>query len=298
MASHGDTGYRGTEGESTMRLGHGLFAALALLVAPAPAGARAGGAIDYLPALAGDYFTLNSQAANRLYHVFIRYPEHYREEPGQHYPIVYLLDGDSLFPLLAPQHVFLHYDEGLPEAIVVGIAYGSFAAPANARGYDFSAPAADARADQGGAPAFLRFLRTELLPQVEARVRADPARRVLVGQSRSGYFALWSAWADPDLFWGRIASNPAVSPGRELLFRLPATTPTRDDLGVALVSGTHDDSAARRAGALEWGERWEGAPDAPWDANLIEIEGGTHAASIGEAYRHGMLWLFNRMPRP
>jgi hypothetical protein len=109
---------------------------------------------------------------------------------------------------------------------------------------------------------------------------------------------LWSAYADPDLFWGRIASNPSVAPGREMLFSPPLAAPTRDDLGVALVSGTRDDSPSRRDSAREWGERWEGAADAPWAAHLIELEGGTHAASIGEAYRAAMLWLFNRAPRP
>ncbi len=275
-----------------MRRYPGLLAAFALTLAPASTAAQAPTPIDHLPALAGDYFALQSQ--DRPYHVFISYPERYAAEPERRYPIVYLLDGDSLFPLLAPQQLFLHYDEDLPETIVVGIAYGSFDPPTNARGYDFSAPAADARADQGGAPAFLRFLKSELIPQVEARVRADPARRVLVGQSRSGYFALWSAYADADLFWGRIASNPAVTPGGDLLLSRPIAAPARDDLGVVLVSGTRDDSAERRAGAKAWGERWEQAADAPWQANLIELEGGTHAASIGEAYRVAMLWLFSR----
>ena len=31
---------------------------------------------------------------------------------------------------------------------------------------------------------------------------------------------------------------------------------------------------------------------APWQVALIEIEGGTHAATIGEAYRRAMRWLF------
>jgi predicted alpha/beta superfamily hydrolase len=185
-----------------------LVVALAAFAAPAMAqDASETGPIVHLPAVAGDYFPLQSRAADRLYHVFIRYPESYAAEPERRWPVVYVLDGDSLFPLIAPTQLFLHYDEGLPEAIVVGVAYGSFDPAVNARGYDFSAPAPDARADQGGAPAFLRFLKTELIPQVEGHVRADPARRVLVGQSRSGYFALWSAYADPDLFW---AGSPAT----------------------------------------------------------------------------------------
>lgn len=219
------------------------------------------------------------------------------EEPERRYPVVYLLDGDTLFPMLAPQHLLLTYDEKLPEAIVVGIAYGSFAPPVNRRDYDFSPPTTDAGEGQGGAPAFLRFLKTELIPQVEARVRADSARRVLLGQSRSGYMVLWSAHADPDLFWGRIASNPAVSPGGELLFAAPAVAPTRDDLAIALVGGTRDGNPRRLAAMRAWGERWEEAGDAPWAANLIELEGGTHSASIGEAYRQAMLWLFGRERR-
>jgi predicted alpha/beta superfamily hydrolase len=280
-----------------------LFPIAVLVLAalpPSPAMAQtepAAGPIQYLPGVSGDYFAVDSVAADHRYHVFIRYPESYAQAPARKYPVVYVLDGDSLFPLLAPQHLFLTYDEKLPEAIVVGVAYGSFDPPANRRGFDFSAEAADAREDQGGAPAFLQFLKTELIPQVEARVRADPAHRVLVGQSRSGYMVLWSAWADPDLFWGRIASNPAVAPGREMLLTAPAVAPARHDLGVALVSGTRDDSATRREGAKAWGERWVQAADAPWDARLIEIEGGTHAASIGEAYRQAMLWLFGRGER-
>jgi predicted alpha/beta superfamily hydrolase len=252
------------------------------------------GPIRYLPSIAGDYFAIDSAAANRRYHVFIAYPESYGTEPERRYPVVYVLDGDSLFPMLAPQHLLLTYDEKLPEAIMVGIAYGSFDPAINWRDHDFSAPGPEAGGRRGGAPAFLRFMKAELIPQLEGKVRVDPARRVLVGQSRAGYFVLWSAYADPDLFWGRIASNPSVSPGREMLFAPPLVAPTRRDLGVALVSGTRDGSATRRDGAREWGARWEGAADAPWAVNLIEIEGGTHAASIGEAYRHAMVWLFGR----
>ena len=71
---------------------------------------------------------------------------------------------------------------------------------------------------QDGAPRFLRFLETELLPTIESRYRIDPTRRILAGQSRSGYFVLWSAMEAPDLFWGRIASNPATTPHMYLAF--------------------------------------------------------------------------------
>src|SRR5690606_2115211 len=90
----------------------------------ADAGARV--PLEHLPALAGDYFPIRSQATGRTYHVYVRLPEGYDPDADVRWPVVYLLDGDSLFPLLAPTHLFLHYDEHLPEAIIVGIAYGGF----------------------------------------------------------------------------------------------------------------------------------------------------------------------------
>lgn len=247
--------------------------------------------LDHLPALRGGYFRHRSQAVGRDFHVYIRLPEDYGAAPAKRYPVVYLLDGDSLFPMLAPAHLFLAYDEKLPEAIVVGIAYGGFDRSINKRHVDFSAPAADATRDHPhGAPEFLRFLQQELLPTIESRYRVDASRRVLLGQSRAGYFILWSALEAPDLFWGRIASNPSSTPGRERLFAEVAPH-RRGDLSVAVAIGDRDTDARKRF-AREWTEHWQSRQDAPWQVVPMPIEGGTHAASIGEVYRQAMLWLF------
>jgi predicted alpha/beta superfamily hydrolase len=245
--------------------------------------------LDHLPALKGDYFKLQSRSVGRPYHIYVRLPESYAADPRRRYPVVYLLDGDSLFPMLAVQHLFLGYDEQLPEAIIVGIAYGSFDPAVNRRSVDFQAPAAGVDAEKAGAPAFQQFLRSELLPAVEARYRTDPERRVLVGQSRGGSFVLYSAFTDPDLFWGRIASNPAFDPGRELFLGRPAAA-SKQGLGLVVTSGSRDRPALRQA-ALQWFNAWEKRADAPWQIKAHSIEGGTHAADIANAYRVGMLWL-------
>ena len=252
--------------------------------------------LDHLPALRGGYFPLLDTASGHAYHVYVRLPEGYDAAAGATWPVVYLLDGDSLFPLLAPTHLFLGHDEGLPEAIVVGIAYGSFDPPLNRRGDDFTADGPDTGPGQGGAGRFHRFLREQLLPQVEGRYRADPARRVLVGQSRGGYFVLWSALRDPDLFQGRIASNPAAGPARAQLFATPAAH-RREDLAVVVVSGARD-TAPRVQLAAQWAAAWAGRGDAPWDVDLVVLPEGTHAASIGEGYRRAMLRLWGTAPGP
>ena len=248
--------------------------------------------IDHLPALRGEYFQYESQHVGRSFHIYVRLPEGYEENSTEQYPVVYLLDGDSLFPILAANHLFLNYDDGLPEAIIVGIAYGSFDPETNKRGFDFSAPAPDAGPDQGGAPQFHTFLKSELLPEVESRFRADSSRRVLFGQSRGGYMVLYSAFTDPDLFWGRIASNPTFEPGRVRFFS-PTAPATRNDLGLVVTSGSRDFPELRES-ALQWFQEWEERDDAPWALNAVTIEGGTHAADSPNSYRLAMTWLFNR----
>jgi predicted alpha/beta superfamily hydrolase len=268
-----------------MRVRNGLLALVAAfgitacaVTAPPPIGPKT--PLDHLPALAGQYFPIRSEATGDQYHIYIRHPEGYRAEEARRYPVVYLLDGDSLFPYLAPHHLFLTYDDKLPEAIVVGIAYGSFAPPVNRRGPDFGE----------GARAFQAFLKRELIPAVEQRVRADPQRRILVGQSRSGGFVLYSAYTDPDLFWGRIASNPSFPTHRETLFGAPAAS-SRRDLRLAVASGTRDNPSIR-AGAVEWLDAQAGRTT-PWQVRRIEVDGGTHAADMPNAYRRAMHWLFD-----
>lgn len=248
--------------------------------------------LDHLPALSGDYFQLDSQEIGRAFHIYVGLPEGYEANSNVRYPAVYVLDGDSLFPILTANHLFLNYDENLPRAIVVGIAYGSFEPEINMREFDFSAPAPDAGPNQGGAPAFHQFLKSELIPEVESRYSVDPSRRVLFGQSRGGYMVLYSAFTDPDLFWGRIASNPTFDPGRERYFS-SAEPAVRDDLGLVVTSGSRDYQELRES-ALQWFDAWKGRHNAPWTVRTATIEGGTHAANSPDSYRVGMLWLFNR----
>lgn len=238
--------------------------------------------LNHLPAIAGDYFPLASKATGLTYHIYVRYPQGYADHPTKRYPIVYLLDGNSAFPLLAAQHLFLTIDDKLPEAIVVGIAYGGFDPSVNKRDVDYG-PRAEA---------FHRFLDTELFPRVEAKTRADPRQRILVGQSYGGSFVLWSALNRPDAFWGRIASNPSFRLNSEQLWAV-GVTPQRGDLRLFVVSGT-DNAADARQQAIRWvGQRSARAPIA---VERIDIADGTHSADLATAYRAALRKLFDWKP--
>lgn len=277
-------------------------AGLMMLMAPALGGAAPapGQAVTDSPrpavdtpevaaAIAGPYFALDSKSVGRRFHIFVKLPDSYGKEPARRYTVSYILDGDSLFPMLAPEHLFLNYDEGLPEAIIVGIAYGGFTPDINKRDIDFRPMLEDGSV--GGAPKFLAMLESELLPRIDAAYRTDPERRTLFGQSRGGAFVLYAADQRPGLFHAFIASNP----GREWNGHLHGfdRAPTSERSGGMLIvaSGTRD-RAYLREGAIEWGKRVTMRTDLPWHAELVDIPGGTHAASVTRAYRAGMLRAF------
>ena len=271
---------------------------LAILLALSIAGSTAAGAqpapspvipLNHVPAIKGDYFPLRSVEAGHDYHIYVRLPEGYADDPARLYPIVYLLDGDSLFPIVGANHIFLTIDDKLPEAIVVGIAYGSFAKPINRRHVDFMPPGPGHKPEEARIENFHRFLERELLPTVERRYRADPNKRILFGQSRGGALVLYSAFKRPDLFWARIASNPSWEPGRDIFYGSPAPATRRDlNLIVALGTGEYPE---RLSAAAEWFGHWRGR-SAPWKVHRIDIPGGTHSADSANAYRAAMRRLF------
>jgi predicted alpha/beta superfamily hydrolase len=267
-------------------------AALALLAgcASAPPPSARIVPLNHLPALAGDYFRLDSRHVGRNFHIYVRLPEGYDPSSARLYPTVYLTDGDSLFPILAANHLFLTYDDGLPEAIVVGVAYGGFGPATNRRNIDFQSPGAGVSPEQAGAEEFQRFLKAELIPDIERRYRSDPSRRVLFGQSRGGAFVLYSAVTDPDLFWGRIASNPSITPGIESLLE-PAAPGARRDLTLVVTSGTRDRPDLQEEAAL-WLSAWRARTERPWSLHGVRIEDGTHAANAPDAYRRGLHLVF------
>jgi uncharacterized protein len=252
--------------------------------------------LNHLPALAGDYFSIASKETGTSYHIYVRLPEGYDANPEKKYPVVYLLDGDSLFPLLAPTQLFLTYDDNLPEAILVGIAYGGFDPSINRRDIDFSATSNN-QERPAGAPQFLQFLSNELLPLTEQRYRAEPGQRILLGQSRAAYFVVYSAFSNPALFKGRIASNPGMRDGEEkfLVSRNDVGDP---DLKLVLSSGTKDREHNRQT-AQKLNLMFN-APNVrlPWTLIPLEIQDGTHAADIGRVYRAAMKAILGSASNP
>jgi len=246
--------------------------------------------LDYLQGLnQPDYHRLHANALERDFHIYVRVPEQYDQKPD-HYPVVYLLDGGQTFPMLGSFYRYLSFAGDVPDLIIVGIAYGTDDwKQGNLRSTDFTAKSTE-RAHYGGAPFFQQFLAQQLLPFVEEKYRTDNSRRIIFGQSLGGQFVLYSALTKPDLFWGHIASNPALH--RNLPFFLEAHHAVAHVGSKVFVSSGSNDDPRFRDPALKWMDHWASQKDKPWQLATMTLEGENHFSAAPTAFRRGLTWLF------
>ena len=234
---------------------------------------------------------LSSETVGRDYHLFVRLPEGY-DPAGDPYPAVYLLDGDITFPMLGAYERYLSIYDETPDVILIGVAYGARTrAEGNRRTFDYTVKA-PARDDTGGAEAFQKMFETEALPLIESAYHADPGKRIIFGQSLGGQFVLYTALTKPDLFWGHIASNPAIQDNPSYFSNVNFGENDRTASRLFVVSGEDDDErylAPMRA----WRAHWVGDRNKPWALKTAILDGHSHISIGPAAYREGMAWLFS-----
>jgi predicted alpha/beta superfamily hydrolase len=267
-----------------------MCAAVALMTLPVPSPAAE---TRYMQGL-GDtrYQRIDSEVVGRPYHVFVMLPDGYEQAPDERYPTIYLLDGGALFPLLSAYYRYLNFGAEVPDAIIVGISYGSDDFEGgNYRSTDYTAASSE-REHWGGAGKFQRFLSDELIPLIEKTYRSRSDRRVIFGQSLGGQFVLYTAMTRPGLFWGHIASNPALHRNLPFFLRKQWQDPGNSGRSRLFVGSGSMDDPRFRAPALEWIRHWSGNDDLPWRLEAVTLEGHTHMSAPPAAFRQGLSWLF------
>jgi predicted alpha/beta superfamily hydrolase len=162
---------------------------------------------------------LASKISGRTYRIFVYKP--LVPPPPSGYPVVFVTDGNGMFPLAAAQMALM----GLAGkgAIVVGIGYPTddYMRPMMLRYRDLTPVTADktlfatqpplAEADQGGASElFYRFITEELRPAVSASYPIDAQHQTLYGHSLGGLFVLGVMFKHPESFNNYVASSPSI----------------------------------------------------------------------------------------
>ena len=123
---------------------------------------------------------------------------------GEIYPVIYLLDGHSLFNYVSSVVQIYSRRGRIPPMIVVGIASTN-------RMRDFTPSKRGGMNGRpvsgGGANIFIQFLSDELFPLIESKY---PTRdyRTLIGHSLGGLFTVHAFVAQPSLFRSYIALSP------------------------------------------------------------------------------------------
>ncbi|MBC7948232.1 MAG: hypothetical protein H7Y42_10165 [Chitinophagaceae bacterium] len=159
--------------------------------------------------LPGLKVTIKSAVLNETRNVQVYLP--YTSKPGrQQFPVIYVLDGESLYwPTIGAMR-FMNYSSSLPqapEAIIVSI-------PNTKRERDMPVPQ-DASYEKN-AGTFLRFLSEELVPQINARYPVS-GLNILIGHSQGGLFATYAGVERPNLFRFILAMDAPMTINKALL---------------------------------------------------------------------------------
>jgi predicted alpha/beta superfamily hydrolase len=188
--------------------------------------------------------TLHSAHVGRDFSIYVALPPGYADS-SQAYRTLYMLDANWLFDMTAPIVRFLGLDGQIPPLVIVGIGYPGCWYDTPERNHDFVPPGwLDDPNAGGGAEAFLRFIRDELMPFVSSTYRVDAHERALWGDSLGGLFGLYVLLNHPATFSHYILGSPWIDRAEHPLFECERA-----------YAASHADLPARvcvAAGALEF----------------------------------------------
>src|ERR1043165_8244612 len=141
--------------------------------------------------------------------VLVRTPVGY-ETNKVSYPVLYMTDGDAHMGHTASTIEFLTQNGRISDLIVVGVTNTD-------RTRDLTPAKSSAKnaagelqfPTSGGADNFLKFIETELIPEIEKEYRVQPYR-ILAGHSLGGLFAIHAMISRPGVFNSYIAVSPSL----------------------------------------------------------------------------------------
>src|SRR5688572_28926770 len=146
-------------------------------------------------------------------------------------PVIYVLDGNGLFPLAAQAASSMVAFGRMPGALVVGIGYPVDPAATRTqslqnrlawRTRDLTPAVPGQPGDVPGAAQFLMFIEQDLKPFIASRYAVDPSEQTLAGHSLGGLFAAWTLMNAPDSFSRYVLSSPSLFWNNDALIKQAA----------------------------------------------------------------------------
>lgn len=233
-----------------------------------------------------DTLTIESVHLGRTRRAFVSLPPSWAAT-DRPYPVTVVLDGEAYFQTAVTVQRQLERLGHVPEAIVVAVPNASGDYMDRVRdmtppGMSVSGSSRDQRGD-----AFLDFIATELLPEIDRRYRGGRPR-VLVGHSSGGLIATWAAATRPDVFPVVVSLDAPVHLEDGFLVRHLVDRAERG--GEAPVRYV---SLEAQFGWLEndWAELQAAAPGS-WVLHREEMEGESHNSMVFVSLYQGLRHAF------
>ena len=154
---------------------------------------------------------INSAVLGEERTILVRVPAGY-ETNKVRYPVLYMTDGNAHINHTGSTVEFLARNGRMSEMIVVGITNTDRTrdlSPTHVTTTVGGGNTALQFPTSGGADKFLKFIETELIPDIEKRYRVQPYR-ILAGHSLGGMFAVYTMVSKPELFNAYVAVSPAL----------------------------------------------------------------------------------------
>lgn len=233
ISSQGGTRARWLQGAMLACLLAPVVAAARPAASPAPPTEQGRPPAAY--AAPGELHDFRSKINNVDYRLTILLPPDYDENPGPH-PVLYLLDGNWLAPfagVVRHRLMLINYD--IPGLIIVGVDYPG----KTGRGEDYALlkgspwPVPSER----GIANFMKVMRDEVIPYIDATYRTDPKDRGIGGHSLGGFASTYALFHDTDLFRRYWLSSPSLPLNNAEALGYPAAyAATHKDMDVRVYS--------------------------------------------------------------
>jgi predicted alpha/beta superfamily hydrolase len=200
-----------------------LILAVSSLLAATAATATAGEIVASTaqPLAIGETFTIESKVLGETRRINVYLPPPYAASPDTRFPGLYMPDGGIA-------EDFLHV-AGLVQVSVGNATMRPFVLVGienTERRRDLTGPTENPddrkiATHVGGSAVFRAFLRTELMPAIDARYRTT-SERAIVGESLAGLFVVETLMLEPDLFDTYIAFDPSLWWNNQALIKTAA----------------------------------------------------------------------------
>ena len=233
--------------------------------------------------------------------ILVRVPAGY-ETNKLRYPVLYMTDGNAHIGHTSSTVEFLARNGRMSEMIVVGITNTDRTrdlSPTHVTTTVAGGNSALQFPTSGGADKFLKFIETELIPEIEKRYRVQPYR-ILAGHSLGGLFAIHAMISRPELFQSYVAVSPALQWDNQVVvkraedfFKTRKEWPATLFMSLGHEPGPIEDGFHQLKQVLEKNQ----TKGFEWEAQVLDDE--DHGSVVLRSHYLGMRKVFNgwQVPR-